>query len=384
MAARKWLISLTVLMVVASASPRAELPSDLETVAAKPTLRSPPGRHWVWVNDFVFTHMADGQAHLVDADSGRYLGMLSTGYSFERVVVPRDHKVIYSPESYFSRGTRGTRTDVVTMYDPATLNVLEEIAIPPKRSSNLPMMGNAELTDDDHFLLIYNFNGASSVTVVDTVARRFVGEVEIPGCALVYPVGPRSFFTLCGDGSAQLIDLDDAGAVLRQVRTSQLFDADHDPVTEKPVRVGATWYFVSFDGRIIPVRYDAGSLSAGASWWLTSAAERKQGWRPGGMQQLAAHAGKNRLYAIMHQGGRDAHKDPGAAVWVYDLASRQRVRRITLRGLTSSIQVSPDDAPLLYGIFIDRGALDVYDALDGQHLRTVGELGTSPSLLVLP
>jgi len=98
--------------------------------------------------------MADGMAYLVDGDTGRYLGTLSTGYSFAHLILSRDGKLIYSPETYFSRGTRGTRTDVVTLYDPRTLGVIGEIPIPPKRSSNMPMMANQVLTDDDRFLLI--------------------------------------------------------------------------------------------------------------------------------------------------------------------------------------------------------------------------------------
>ena len=55
----------------------------------------------------------------------------------------------------------------------------------------MPMLAQARLTDDDRFLLIYNYTPAQSVTVVDVPARKFVGEVDIAGCALVYPTGPR-------------------------------------------------------------------------------------------------------------------------------------------------------------------------------------------------
>jgi len=51
-------------------------PDPLGVVATLPAVASP---HWVWVNDIVFSHMSDGQALLVDGDSGRFLGMLSTG-----------------------------------------------------------------------------------------------------------------------------------------------------------------------------------------------------------------------------------------------------------------------------------------------------------------
>jgi methylamine dehydrogenase heavy chain len=381
------LIAITLAVAVSllvSLSTHAALPSDLIPGPTSATLPVPTPKHWVWINDFVFPHMADGMAYLVDGDSGRYLGTLSTGYSFGRLVLPRDGKVIYSPETYFSRGTRGTRTDVVTLYDPATLGVVGEIPIPPKRSSNVPMMGNAVLTDDDRFLLIYNFNPGASVSVVDTASRQFVGEIETPGCALIYPTGPRTFFTVCGDGGALVVELDDKGAAAQSRRTEPLFDVEHDPVTEKAVRVADTWYFVSYDGRIYPVRSDKAGLMVGKPWWLTSEVERSQGWRPGGLQQLAVDTGNNRLYAIMHQGTRDTHKDPGKDIWVYDLATTQRVQTIATRDLAGSIQLSTDSQPLLYSIFIESNKLDVYDPSTGKLLRTVDTIGTTPTLLVAP
>ena len=77
-------------------------------------LPAEPDPHWVWVNDIVFHHMADGKAYLVDGDSGEFLGMLSTGVGFIGLVLPSDYSQIYSPETYFSRGTRGERTDVIS------------------------------------------------------------------------------------------------------------------------------------------------------------------------------------------------------------------------------------------------------------------------------
>ncbi len=362
----------------------AELPSDFGTGPTSAVLPLPASRHWVWVNDLAFAHMADGSAHLVDGDSGRYLGSLSTGYSFERVVLPRDGKVIYSPETYFSRGTRGDRTDVVTIYDAATLAPTGEIPIPAKRSSNTPAMGNAVLTDDDRFLLIFNFNPGSSVSVVDTANRKFVGEIETPGCALIYPTGPRSFFTLCGDLGAQYVTLDEEGVASAQTRVAPLFAAGADLVSERPVRLGDTWYFVSFDGRVYPVTAGSGGLSAGTPWWLCSSAERKLGWRPGGLQHLAVHGADDLLFVVMHQGGPETHKDPGKVVWVYDVATKHRLRQIPLRHLTTSIQVTSDARPLLFGAFADSGNLDVYDAESGKALRTVKDVASTPTLLISP
>ena len=362
---------------------RADLPPDTGRGPQMAELKVPASKHWVWVNDFVFPHMADGMAYLVDGDSGRYLGTLSTGYGFARVVLSGDGKLIYSPETYFARGTRGKRTDVVTLYDAGTLLAAGEIVIPPKRASNLPMMANSVLTDDGRFLLIYNFNPAQSVTVVDTKLRKFVREIETPGCALIYPTGPRSFFSVCGDGSLSLAELDDAGAA-HQTRTQPIFDLAKDPVTEKAVRIGKTWYFVSFAGRIYPLDVGPKHAVAGPAWWLTSDAERKAGWRPGGVQQLAVNVQKSRLYSIMHRGGIETHKDPGKDVWVYDVATRQRVQQFALKNLASSIQLTSDPQPLLFSIFIENPNLDIYDAAGGNWLRSVEHVGTTPTLMVTP
>ncbi len=378
------LLPLLALVAGAGGTAPPPLPSEMGGERIYERLASPPSKHWVWVNDFVFPHLADGQALLVDGDTGRFLGMLSTGTSFLRVVLPRDGKVIYSPETYFSRGTRGTRTDVVTIYDGATLDVLGEIVIPPKRSSNLPVMGNSMLTDDERFLLIYNFNPGQSITVVDTASRKFVREIETPGCALVFPTGPRSFFSLCANGGLLAITLDDTGAAVRQERVPPFFDALGDPLAEKPVRVGNTWYFVSFDGQVHTVTAGPGGLTTAARWWLTTPAERARGWRSGGSQQLAVHAAQNRLYAIMHQGNRDSHKDPGTDIWVYDLGSGKRVQQFKTERLSSSIQVTSDAQPLLFSIFMGSNVLDVYDPASGRLLRSVNEIGTTPMLLVTP
>jgi methylamine dehydrogenase heavy chain len=346
------------------------------------TLPAKPGPHWMWVNDIVFHHMADGKAFLVDGDSGKMLGMLSTGFGFNGVVMPSNRSAIVSPEIYFSRGTRGTRTDVVTLYDPRKLAPIAEIGIPPKRASHMPMLGNAAVTDDDRFLVIYNFTPAQSVSVVDLKTRKLVGEIDTAGCALVYPTGPRSFFSLCGDGTALTVRLDDAGKAAAKARTAKLFDPVKDPVTEKGVRLGDTWYFASFSGDVVPVQTSANRTRLGARWSLLDDADRKASWRPGGMQHLAMHQATGKLYSLMHVGREWSQKDPGTEVWVYDVAARKRDRRIKLADPATSIAITQDANPLLFSIFIGAPKVDVYDPKGGKRLRSIGEIGFTPTTLV--
>src|SRR5580704_15321157 len=81
---------LLMLCALLAGSVRAELPSDSEHGPQVASLPVPASKHWVWVNDFVFPHMSDGLAYLVDGDSGRYLGTLSTGYSFAHLILSKD------------------------------------------------------------------------------------------------------------------------------------------------------------------------------------------------------------------------------------------------------------------------------------------------------
>src|SRR5207248_9112343 len=60
---------------VSGATAWAQLPPDpAGTIEPLP----PASPHWVWVNDVAFFAFPDGRAFLVDGDSGKMLGMLST------------------------------------------------------------------------------------------------------------------------------------------------------------------------------------------------------------------------------------------------------------------------------------------------------------------
>jgi methylamine dehydrogenase heavy chain len=86
----------------------------------------------------------------------------------------------------------------------------------------------------------------------------------------------------------------------------------------------------------------------------------------------------------MHRGGLATHKDPGKDVWVFDVSTRQRVQQFALKNLASSIQISNDAHPLLFALFMDSGALDIYDASSGRLLRSVEHVGTTPTVMVDP
>jgi methylamine dehydrogenase heavy chain len=117
---------------------------------------------------------------------------------------------------------------------------------------------------------------------------------------------------------------------------------------------------------------------------LFTAQELSQHWRTGGLQHLAVHTSSGRLFAIVHQGGPETHKDLGSEIWVFDLASHRKVQTITTRNKVGSILVSPDARPLLFACSLENNRLDIYDATSGQYLRSVDPLGLTPTLLATP
>ena len=93
------------------------------------------------------------------------------------------------------------------------------------------------------------------------------------------------------------------------------------------------------------------------------------------------HADRGLLYSLMHQGGVDTHKDPGTEVWVYDVAKRQRVQKLPLRGIATSILVTQDAEPLLVAAMIGTPGLEVYAATTGAHQRSIAEIGSTITML---
>jgi methylamine dehydrogenase heavy chain len=407
---RRGLAAVALLALAASA--RAELP--IESVGRVEVLPSSPRAHWVWVFDMVLKRSA-----LLDLDRGAFLGMISTGFLSNAAVFPPRGREFYLPETYYSRGSRGERSDVVTIYDARSLAVVGEVGIPPKRAANVLTTGNCALSDDGRFLAVFNMTPATSLSIVDVVERRFAGEIQTPGCSLAYAAGPRRFLMLCTDGAPLSVSLDAHGREAGKRRGRPFFDPERDPVTEKAVRYGDTWLFVSFEGVVHPLDVSGEEPVALDTWSLLSDADRAEGWRIGGTQHLALHEGLGRLYSLVHQGGEDTHKEPGSELWVYDLARRERIQRVELHnpGISiiseevafgrdwpgplsglwdwmldhvvpnpgiGQIAVTADAAPLLVTGSQIGGSVAVYDARSGDLLRRVSSGNLTTHTLQAP
>ena len=384
-------------------------PGSLATPERAHVARLPdPGAHWVWVPDRLLGHSL-----LLDGDAGTVLGVLDTPNElmFPPPLLSRSRGEVYSADIVYARGTRGPRSDFVSIYDATTLVPLAEVAVPTRLGQSNTSYAYAELLGD-RFLALFNQFPEVSVSIVDLERRAFVGAIPIAGCAGVFPVSSHRFATLCGDGTALQVTLDESGRLARRDPSDPFFDPVLDPVAMPGGRDGARWTWVSFGGRVHTIDFGGDTPAVGEGWSLLDAAGAA-GWRPGGLQHVAVHPGLGRLYVIMHEGGPGTHKEPGPEVWVYDLAEHARVARFEAPNLTAAfiaplagvapgtftyrlmewllpadgihtIVVTGDDDPVLFVRNAERGAVAMLDARTGEMRRILTDAGLAGPTLRAP
>lgn len=330
---------------VAAQSQQPPLPVEKATATTLPDHR---GQGWVWLGGSHAPSQIDGRFMLFDAQA-KHLGQLNNGFWPNNLLVSARHDEVYAAETYFARGLRGARTDVVTAYDGKNLSALYEIEIPAKRIGALA--SNTEvLSDDERFMLVLNYTPAQSVSIVDLEHKRFVSEVETPGCANLYTAGPRDFYAICGNGGFLHLRLDDEGKTVLKQRTAPLFDAVGDALNAEASRQGDTWYFTSQHSEVYALRMNADGIERVAQWPLLDAADRDAGWRVSGRQNTALHLPSGEFYVLMGKNTQSTRQDPGDEVWVYDLKSHKRLRRLPLGQPALSCTVNQVQQPRLFCI----------------------------------
>ena len=163
---------------------------------------------------------------------------------------------LYTGQTIYSRRTHGERTDVLIIFDKSTLQPIDEILLPAKRQQVVTQPNSFQLTDDERIGLVMNFTPAASVTTVDLVARKVLGEIPIPGCNFVFPTGERGFSTICADGAMVTYALDNGGSIQSSERTAPFIDIDADPIFVKNAELNGITFFPSYKGRIQPIDFN--------------------------------------------------------------------------------------------------------------------------------
>ena len=330
------------------------------------------GEHRVWVHDW--NGGLYSRAMLFNSDDGDMLGSVETGWEGVKLDISSAGDRIYNLGLYMSRGYHGKRTDVLEYYDRSSLQVLGEIAVPAKAPRGLPNTNHSDFSDDEHFLFVSFFTPASSVGIIDLRSDKYVGEIETAGCAYVMAGGDRRFYTICGDGSLLSITIDDSGKELSRTRLRDVFDAINDPLHGTGVRSDDLWYFVTHLGELHTIDVSGAEIEHKVLWSTGEKSSESTAWVPAEMfQHIAVHKGKQQLFVLLGDqdllpkgGGPDYHRKQGTEVWVYDLQSQTRIKRIELPGPMNNIAVSQDANPALYASSLWTPKVYVYSALTGK------------------
>jgi methylamine dehydrogenase heavy chain len=249
---------------------------------------------------------------------------------------------------------------VVEIHDSETLELKAEIEIPPKHAQAIPYRGMLTTSNDGRFLYIQNATPATSVSVVDLQQKKFVSEIQTPGCWSIHPwaEGYR-FSAICGDGTLQTIKLDDSGKQIARSRSAKFFDPDKDPIFIHPERLGEQRYFVSFHSNVYSVKLAGDEPTFEAPWSLLDAKDKKQGWRPGGYQMTAVHRASGVMFVGLHDHGYEgSHKNPAKEIWAFDLATKKRIARMPASSAVALVASQGDDARL-FSLDGEKNAIDI-------------------------
>ena len=382
---RSWSSSLlgVAIAALAVAPVVAQVPegATLGTQEAHPTRTLPEASpHWVYIMEPVFPYLVSSKVWIVDGDTLEYKGMASAGY-VATMALAKDTSAFYVAETYWSRGARGDRTDVITTYDAKTLNVAGEVVLPKGRFLVVPKKYNFQLSDDGRYLYSFNMDPAFGLSLLDIKANKYIGEIETGGCSLAYPTGNNTVASLCPDGSFAHITIDASGQASIE-NSEPFFDSETDPVFEHPAlsRTAKKAFFISYEGWVYPVAMD-GAPKVGERWKLQG--DGDAAWRPGGWEIAAYHAPTDRLFVQMHEGGQWTHKQAGTEIWVYAASTGKRLQRIKTEHPSFSLAVTTDDKPLLFSL-TETAAVHVFDATSYEHKGAKEGVGISPFVLYTP
>ena len=374
----------------------AELP-----VEPIPAIRSLPADYpdsFVFLVDGNFWGIESGKVVIADvgAETDHHRGALGSA-QFGNFAAAKTRPELYVVETFYARGHRGARTDVLTIYDRSTLNAIGEVVLPGgKRAQTLTEIGTFQLSVDDRFAYVFNFTPASSVTIVDLEKRRVVGEVDIPGCVHAFALKGGGFASLCGNGGVASTKLDANGKQAGQTMSAPFHNIDTEPMFTRPAIIDGVGYFPTYHGKIQEIDFSGEEAKVGEAWEIAPARPAEGGKRFFGMMkgkkpesrlpsgwQLISSDEAGRIYLLMRATDTiDEHDSGGDEVWVVDPKSRNVVDRIRLRGESQLIEVTGAADPYLVALNLDM-SLDIFKASTGEFVRRIGgQIVMSPFAII--
>lgn len=354
---RSTAVVLSVAASLATAATAAE-PLPVEKLVAAPRIPS--------TGPLVFA--SDGQrVMMADAVTLKWQAALGIQGWRGQFLFPKDPASVIMTNTWWERGTQGKRTDLVEIWNiPTATSTGVSIEVPPR----LALRGNdktmAGLSSDEKFLFLQNATPATSVSVVDMVAKKFASEIPMPGCFGIYPLttAPNKFVALCGDGQAATVTVDAKGKSTGVERSGPIFNADEDPINTTYVRDGDMLYFVSFKGSVYKLDISGATAKLVEKYSIVDGVEG--GWRPAGEQLLAFASGPKVMFVLMFPNSKDGdHRSYAKEVWAVDVTAKKVLSRSTIspaNGVTYSALPTPalfmndNDAKALVRYAVDPAA----------------------------
>ncbi len=302
---------------VRAAAPPPPLQAEQLSVQKLPP-RSP---HWVYVFDEAFFNEIDARIHLFDGDTYRRLGQIDAGFT-PGVNLSPDGMTTVVATTYFARGSRGTRTDVVEFTDNA-----HAAGHPRDRAAGQARRDHPEPVQ----------RGLQRRRPLRLRGLRHPGR-------LLRRTRSGTRHGARGDRYRRLRAGDPLRTQPRVIAVRERAPAHRDPRCAGPRELARTMSEPFFDtdqrsgvrpghpGRErlrVPVLPRRGARSRPraarsrhfAPPLVAGDARRRRGdWRPGGVQVGAMQRALGRLYVPMHEGGEGSHKEGGTR----DLGVRRR------------------------------------------------------------
>lgn len=338
---------------------------------------------WVLVDESSFAAMASGKVIVLDAaetkPAKRIKGTMDKSF-LGNFAQSKKRGEFYLMETFHSRGTRGPKEDVMTVYDKQTLTIKKEIVWPKaNRLQALPQRYAIGVSKDERFLFSSNFDPAASITVIDLDRLEIVVEIGTPGCVLSYPVGARAVASVCSNGAMLTTRINNDGTLKSQSRSNPFFHTDNTPIFEHPVYHQDMAYFWGFKGLLHQFDMRGKTAKYLGAWDALSPEDKKGGWRPSGLI-LNDIDDAGLIYTIFQPDGREGSQTHGGSqVRVYDPLKKKLIRTIDMPKWAISIAVTRGDHPLLIATNGEL-ALDVFNALDGSLLHTISDFGSTTPL----
>ena len=324
---------------------------------------------------------AISQSFFIDGDTARVVGTADGGF-LSNPVMANDGSFFGQASTVYSRIARGKRTDYVELLDAQTHDPIADIELPNTPRflvGTYPWM--TALTPNNKTLLFYQFSPQPAVGVVDLAGKKFDRMIEVPDCYHVFPSSNDTFFMHCRDGSLLKVSIGADGK--SQTKRTEIFHKENEYLINHPAYSPKNGRLVwpTYTGKIFQVDLSSQDAKFLPAIEAFTDAEKKEGWAPGGWQQVAYHRASDRIFLLGDQRAASKHKAPSRFLFVIDAKTGKRLSKIELKHEIDSVGVSQDAKPQLYALSTGDKALYIFDPETGKEVSSVNQLGAGPQVI---